>query len=189
MNVISDRLGRDYPEEDKGWGVVVTRLRDDLVGDARLPLLILLGAVGFVLLIACANTANLVLARTIGRRKELAIRASLGASAGQVIRPVLVETTLLAVVGGAIGLVFASSAQSLVMRALADQMPNAVEVHLNARALAFTLFSSVLTGLAAGLLASWRLLRADLHDSLTQGTGKTDALFGCWGSFCFFVSV
>src|SRR5207302_10027216 len=121
MTVDSDRLAQDYPQENKGWGAIVTRLRDDLVGDARLPLLILLGAVGFVLLIACANTANLVLARTIARRKELAIRAALGASAAQVLRPVLVETTVLAVAGGAFGLLFARSGQSLVMGALADQ--------------------------------------------------------------------
>src|SRR5512144_1934557 len=80
MDVISSRLAREYPEEDKGWGAIVTRLRDGLVGRVRPALLILLGAVAFVLLIACANTANLVLARTIARRKELAIRAALGAS-------------------------------------------------------------------------------------------------------------
>src|SRR5205807_7556219 len=104
MNVISERLARDYPEEDKGWGTVVSSLRDRLVRNVRPALLTLLGAVGFVLLIACANTANLVLARTITRRKELAIRAALGASAAQVLRPVLVETTVLAVAGGAVGL-------------------------------------------------------------------------------------
>lgn len=94
MNTISDRLARDYPEGDKGWGAVVRSLCDDLVGDVRPALLALLGAVGLVLLIACANTANLVLARTIARRKELAIRAALGASTAQVLRPVLVETPL-----------------------------------------------------------------------------------------------
>ncbi len=175
MNVISDRLARDYPEEDKGWGAVVSSLRDSLVGSVRPALLTLLGAVGFVLLIACANTANLVLARTISRRKELAIRAALGASASQVLRPVLVETTLLSVAGGVIGLVFAQSAQSLVIHALADQMPRAVDIRLDARVLGFTLIASVLTGLIAGLIAGWRLVRVDLNDSLKQGLGKTDA--------------
>jgi putative ABC transport system permease protein len=175
MNVISERLARAYPEEDKGWGAVVASLRDNLVGDVRPALLTLLGAVGFVLLIACANTANLVLARTITRRKELAIRAALGASAGQMLRPVLLETTLLSLAGGALGLLLAESGQSLVMRALADKMPNATDVHMDGRVLGFTLFASVLTGLAAGLIASWRLMRVDVSDSLKQGLGKTDA--------------
>lgn len=175
MNVISDRLARDYPEEDKGWGAIATSLRDDLVGHVRPALLTLLGAVGFVLLIACANTANLVLARTITRRKELAIRAALGASANQVLQPVLVETILLAVCGGALGLLVARSGQALVLRALADQMPRATEVHLDLPVLGFTLVASIATGLAAGLIAGWRMLRLDLNDSLKQGSGKTDA--------------
>jgi putative ABC transport system permease protein len=175
MNVISDRLARDYPEEDKGWGAVVTPLRDNLVGDVRPALLTLLGAVGFVLLIACANTANLVLARTIARRKEFAIRAALGASTRQVLRPVLTETTILAIIGGSLGLLVAGAGQSLVTSALADQLPRATEVQLDARVLAFTLFASVFTGLAAGLLAGTRLLRGDLNDSLKQGLGKSDS--------------
>lgn len=175
MNVISERLAREFPEEDKGWGAVVLSLRDHLVGDVRPALLTLLGAVGFVLLIACANTANLVLVRTLARRKELAIRAAMGASASQALRPVLVETTLLSVAGGALGLLFARSGQSLVVGALAEQMPRATEIQLDGRVLAFTLAASVLTGLAAGLIACWRLMRVDLNESLKQGLGKTDA--------------
>ena len=178
MDVLSDRLARDYPEENKGWGAIVTTLRDDLVGDVRPALLTLLGAVGFVLLIACANTANLVLARTIARRKELAIRAALGASKRDLLRPVLIETTLLAVAGGALGLFVAGSGQALVTGALADQLPRATEVQLDARVLAFTLVASVLTGLAAGLIAGARLMRGDLNDSLKQGVGKTDSYSG-----------
>ena len=178
MDVLSDRLARDYPEENKGWGAIVTTLRDDLVGDVRPALLTLLGAVGFVLLIACANTANLVLARTIARRKELAIRAALGASKRDLLRPVLIETTLLAVAGGALGLLVAGSGQALVTGALADQLPRATEVQLDARVLAFTLVASVLTGLAAGLIAGARLMRGDLNDSLKQGVGKTDSYSG-----------
>jgi predicted permease len=178
MNVISDRLARDYPEVDKGWGAVVTPLRESLVGRVRPALLTLLGAVGFVLLIACANTANLVLARTIARRKELAIRAALGASARQILRPVLMETTMLAVVGGSLGLLVARAGQSLVTRALANQLPRATEVQLDSRVLAFTLLASVFTGFTAGLLAGARLLRGDLNDSLKQGFGKSDAYSG-----------
>jgi predicted permease len=182
MTVISDRLAHDYPNEDKGWGAVVTRLRGDLVGDARLPLLILLGAVGFVLLIACANTANLVLARTIARRKELAIRAALGASASQVLRPILTETMVLAMTGGALGLLVAGSGQSLVTGALPDLMPRATEVHIDGFVLAFTAISSILTGLATGLIAGARLLRGDLNDSLKQGRGKSDSYSGGKGT-------
>jgi putative ABC transport system permease protein len=156
----------------------VTTVRDALVGDVRPALLTLLGAVGFVLLIACANTANLVLARTISRRKELAIRAALGANAGQVVRPVLMETTLLSVAGGMLGLLLAQSGQSLVLKALAAQMPRSTEVQLDARVLGFTLLASVLTGLMAGLIASWRLTRIDLNESLKQGLGKTDTFSG-----------
>jgi predicted permease len=182
MTVISDRLAHDYPEEDKGWGAIVTRLRDDLVGDARLPLLILLGAVGFVLLIACANTANLVLARTMARRKELAIRAALGASARQVLRPVLAETLILAIAGGALGLLVAGFGQSLVTRALADLLPRATEVQIDGFVLSFTAIASVLTGLATGLIAGARLLRGDLNDSLKQGLGKSDSYSGGKGT-------
>ena len=175
MNVISDRLARDYPEEDKGWGAIVFSLREFLVGDVRPALLTLLGAVAFVLLIACANTANLVLARTVTRRKELAIRSALGASRSQVLRPVLFETTLLSVTGGALGLLLARSLQSLVIRALGDQMPRSVEIHLDARVLTFTFIASVFTGLASGFVAGWRLVKIDLNEALKQGSGKTDA--------------
>lgn len=178
MDVISNRLASEYPEEDKGWGAVVTPLRDYLVGDVRPALLTLLGAVGFVLLIACANTANLVLARTIARRKEFAIRAALGASSQQVLRPVLAETTILAIAGGALGLLVAKSGQSLVTSALAGQLPRATEVQLDGAVLAFTAAASILTGLAAGLLAGARLLGGDLNDSLKLGMGKSDAYSG-----------
>src|SRR5207302_6654111 len=118
-------------------GATVRTLRDDLVGDVRPALLTLLGAVSFVLLIACANTANLVLARTVTRRKELAIRTALGANSAQVLRPGLVETMLLALAGGALGLLLASSAQSLVLNALAADLPRALDVRLDMRVLAF----------------------------------------------------
>jgi predicted permease len=178
MNVISEQLAEAYPEENKGWGAVVTGLTDFLVGDVRPTLLTLLGAVGFVLLIACANTANMVLARTITRRKEFAIRGALGATSGQVVFPILLETTLLALTGGGLGLLFAGPGQSLIMNALADQLPPSVEVHVDARVFAFTLLASILTGLAAGLIATWRLARVELNESLKQGLGKTDAFSG-----------
>ncbi len=178
MNVISERLARAYPEQDKGWGAAVISLRDDLVGDVRPALLTLLGAVGFVLLIACANTANLVLVRTIARRKEFAIRAALGARGAELLRPVLLETTLLAVAGGALGLLLAQAGQTLVVNALADQMPGAIQIELNLRVLGFTIIASILTGTATGMIAGWRLMRANLSESLKSGLGKTDAYSG-----------
>ncbi|MBX9601849.1 MAG: ABC transporter permease [Bryobacteraceae bacterium] len=173
MEVISDQLARAYPEENTGWGAVAIPLRDHLVGDVRPALLTLLGAVGFVLLIACANIANLLLTRTIGRRKELAIRAALGASTSQTILPVIGESVLLSLIGGALGLLLAKSGQALVLGALAEKMPRATEVHLDARVLLFTLAASVLTGVLSGWIAASRLLQLDLNESLKQGGGKS----------------
>jgi putative ABC transport system permease protein len=178
MNVISDRLAREYPEEDKGWGALVRSLRDDLVGDVRPALLALLGAVSFVLLIACANTANLVIARTIARRKELAIRVALGAGTRQIIRAVLIETILLAFLGGLLGLLVAQAGQKLVVRALSDLLPRATEVTLDAHVLAFTFAASILTGTLVGLLAGFRAISGDLQESLKQGIGRSDSYSG-----------
>ena len=178
MNGISARLAEAHPEEDKGWGAIVRTLRNDLVGNVQPALLALLGAVLFVLLIACANTANLVLVRTVMRRKELAIRAALGASTSQVLQPVLVETTLLALAGGALGLILARSAQTLVLNALAKELPRAVDVKLDGVVLAFTFAASVATGLAAGMIAAWRLTRVDVNESLKSGLSRTDSYSG-----------
>ena len=182
MNVVSERLANTYPEDDKGWGAIVETLRDNLVGDVRPALLALLAAVGLVLLIACANTANLVLARTVARRKEMAIRAALGANAAQLLGPGLAETMLLALGGGALGLLLASSAQPLVLKALAAHLPRALDVPLDARVLAFTFAASVFTGLAAGLIAGWRQMKVELNEGLKQGLGKSDAYSGGKGT-------
>src|SRR3984957_11004420 len=124
MNTISARLQQAYPEDDKGWGAVVVPLHDDLVADVRPALLVLLGAVAFILLIACVNVANLALAKTFGRQKEIAIRAALGATSARVLRQILTETVLLALAGGALGLAFAHFAVRLIVAFLADKMPD-----------------------------------------------------------------
>src|SRR5947208_285090 len=107
LSAISARLEQQYPEDDKGWGATVLSLREQIVGDVRPALLVLLGAVSFVLLIACANVANLVLAKTLARKKEMAIRTSLGASRAAVLRQILADTVLLSLAGGTLGLFLA----------------------------------------------------------------------------------
>jgi putative ABC transport system permease protein len=175
MNTISTRLEQQYPEDDKGWGATIIPLREQMVGEVRPALLILLGAVAFVLLIACANVANLVLAKTFGRRKEIAIRVALGASASRVVQQILAETVLLSVTGGLLGLLLAHFGIILILKFLSGNLPKATTVNLDSGVLAFTLFLSVVTGLIAGLVPALRLTKTNVNDSLKQGLGKTDS--------------
>jgi predicted permease len=175
MNTISSRLEQQYPEDDKGWGALVRPLHADMVGDVRPALLVLLGSVAFVLLIACANVANLTLAKTFSRQKEIAIRTAMGASASRVLRQILVESVLLALMGGAIGLIYAHFGVRLIMAFLADKVPHAVEVGLDVSVLLFTVVISVLTGVLAGVLPGLRLSRPNVNQALKQGLGRTDA--------------
>ncbi len=178
MNTISARLEREYPEDDKGWGAVVIPLRDQLVGDVRPALLVLLGAVAFVLLIACANVANLVLVKTLGRQKEIAIRTALGASRVRVLRQILSETVMLALTGGAVGLLVAHLGVRLIIAFLAQSMPRSEDIAVDAWVLAFTLTVSLLTGVMAGLAPALRATKSNLNDSLKQGLGRTDVESG-----------
>jgi len=174
LDTISTRLERQYPEDDKGWGAAVVNLREQIVGDVRPALMVLLGAVAFVLLIACANVANLVLARTLGRSKEIAIRSALGASRARVLRQVLSETLLLAVAGGAVGLLAAHWGVGLIVNFLAGKLPRSLEIAIDAPVLAFTVMISVIAGLLAGTASALRLTRAgaDLNHALKQGLGR-----------------
>lgn len=175
LSAISARLEKEYPADDAGWGAKIISLREQLVGDARPALLVLLGAVGFVLLIACANVANLVLATTLARRKELAIRTALGAGRWNLIRQVLLETTLLAIAGGALALFFARFGIQLIVNFLSDQLPRVREIRMDSEVLLFTLLLSLLTGLLAGFLPAWRFTKADVNEALKQGLGRTDS--------------
>ena len=180
LSAISTRLEQLYPEDDKGWGAIIVPLREQLVGDVRPALLVLLGAVAFVLLIACANVANLVLAKTLARRKEIAIRTALGASRFVVLRQILAETVLLSVAGGALGLFLARFGITLIVKVLGDRIPKFMPITLDAQVLAFTLLLSVVAGVLAGLIPSVRFTRADVNEALKQGQsrGSSDARGG-----------
>jgi putative ABC transport system permease protein len=172
---ISSRLEQQYPEDDKGWGATVVPLREELLGDVRTALLVLLGAVAFVLLIACANVANLVLAKTLARGKEMAIRSALGAGRAVLLRHILVETLLLSLMGGTLGFLLARLVLALSTKLLADRLPGFINVTLDAQVLFYTLLLSIAAGVIAGLFPSLRFSRVDVNEVLKQGSrGSSD---------------
>ncbi|MEO8727121.1 MAG: ABC transporter permease, partial [Acidobacteriaceae bacterium] len=173
MNTLSAQEARQFPEEDKGWGILVQPLQQQIVEDVRPALLMLLGAVAFVLLIACANVANLMLGRILSRRKEIAIRAALGAGRAQLLQQTLSETVLLSLAGGALGLLVAHFAIRLIIGFLADDLPRSGNIGLDGWTLAFTLVISMLAGFLAGFVPAWRLTKVDVSQSLRQGTNRS----------------
>jgi putative ABC transport system permease protein len=172
LSAISTRLEQLYPEDDKGWGATIIPLRQQLVGDIRPALLVLLGAVAFVLLIACANVANLVLGKILARKKEIAIRSALGASRLTILRHVLAETLLLSVAGGALGLLLANVGIALISKFLADRLPRFAQINLDASVLTFTIVISLAAGILAGLLPALRFTKSDVNEALKQGTSR-----------------
>jgi predicted permease len=173
MDLISQRLEREFPQANTGWGATVVPLQELIVGDSRRSLVMLLGAVALVLLIACANVGNLLFARALGRRKELAIRAALGAGRARVFQQLLVEALLLAAAGGAAGLLLAHACLAAGARLLADQVPRAEEISIDGRVLLFVAGASIVTGILAGALPALRAGRTDLTDALKEG-GRND---------------
>jgi putative ABC transport system permease protein len=174
MKDISLKLEREYPKENTGWGATVVPLQELIVGDVRTSLIMLLAAVALVLLIACANVGNLLFARALGRRKELAIRTALGAGRVRVFQQLIVEAVTLSLAGGIVGLLLARAMLSLGATLLAGQVPRADEIALDARVLLFALAISVVTGMLAGALPAIRAGRTDLNDALKEG-GRSDA--------------
>ena len=173
MSTISSRLEQQYPEANKGWGAVVIPLQEDLIGDIRPALLVLFSAVGFVLLIACANVANLMLARGANRQKEIAIRIALGAARARIVRQLLSESILLSVVGGLLGLLLAGWGSQLLVQLSPDSLPNPGAIGIDGWALGFTLLVSFGAGIVAGIAPAFQFSAADTSETLKQGTGRT----------------
>ena len=168
MATVGERLRRQYPGALQHYGVAVQPLREFLVGDVRPALLILFGAVTFVLCIACANVANLLLARAAGREREIVVRTAVGASRGRVLRQLLTESVTLGLLGGLIGLLLAFWGVALLRAAGPAALGAAAEISVHARALSFTLVISVATGLLFGLAPALQTSRPQLTEALKE---------------------
>jgi predicted permease len=169
MDGVMRRLAEVYPEANRGVGAAVIPLKARLVGDVGPNLWMLLGAVGFVLLIACVNVSNLLLARATGRTREFAIRAALGAGRWRLLRQSLTESVLLALAGGGLGLLFAALCARAAINALPTGLPRADEIGLDARVLLFTAAVSLLTGVLAGLAPALKTSQRRLAETLKEG--------------------
>lgn len=174
MKSIEQALIREYPMQNDGNEIRVVTLQESVVGDTRQSLLLLFGAVAAVLLIACANVANLLLARAATRQKEFAVRAALGASRWRLTRLLLIESVLLAMAGGALGLLLSSWGVDLLIKFAPDNIPRLAGATIGWRVFAFSLVLSVLTGIVFGLAPAWQSSKTDLHRMLKEG-GRTSS--------------
>ena len=169
MESVAQNLAAEYPESNKGSGATLVPMKADVIGSVSGILLVLLGAVSFVLLIACANVANLLLARSTGRTREFAIRAAIGASPGRVIRQLLTESVMLGVAGGALGLLLAKWGTRAILAALPETLPRSEDIGLDAHVLLYAAGISILTGVVFGLVPALRLMQPDMHSTLKEG--------------------
>jgi putative ABC transport system permease protein len=172
ISAINARLALEFPDTNKGWDARVSVLRDQLVHEARPALLALLGAVGFVLLIACANVANLLLARAAARQKEIAIRAAMGASRGRVVTQMLTESVLLSAIGGTLGLLLSVWLTDVLRSLMPEGAPRLDHVGIDYRVLVFAIGVSALSGFVFGLVPALQASKLDVSSSLKEG-GRT----------------
>ena len=178
LDRVMRRLAEVYPDANRGHGAALIPLKEQLVGDVRLKLWLLLGAVGFVLLIACVNVSNLLLARATGRTSEFAIRAALGAGRSRLVRQAMVENTLLAVSGGAFGLLAAAWGTQVALSVLPATLPRTAEIRLDAGVLMFTFVVALLTGVLAGLIPAWKAVPQRLAETIKEGGRGTSIRCG-----------
>jgi putative ABC transport system permease protein len=174
LDTISQRLGESYVQTNSGWGVRLTELRERMVGELRTSLLMLFGAVAFVLLIACANVANLLLARAAYRQKEMSVRAALGASRWRVVRQLLTESLLLSVVSGVAGLALSVWLISLLIAISPPNSPRFDEIAINWQVFAFAFGMTILAGVLFGLVPALQTSRIDLNETLKE-SGRSGA--------------
>ncbi len=179
IDVIANRI-REKDKRDRTFGMDVVGLQEQVVGDVRRALLVLLGSVTLVLLIACANVANLLLTRAAGREKEVAIRTALGAGWQRLVRQLLTESVLLAVLGGAAGLAVAQAGIYVVRAINPGNIPRLEDIGINGTVLAFTFGVSLATGILFGVAPAWRAVKVDLNTSLKAGgrSGQSDGGLG-----------
>src|SRR5580704_6350509 len=169
MDAISDRLASEYPAENKGWTVRLVPMQKEIAGDVRTALLVLLGAVGLVLLIACANIANLLLTRATSRSKEIAVRTALGAGRSRIIRQLLSETAVLGLLGGTVGIALAYWGVKALSSLLTSSLPQTNPIRVDYFVLDFALLLSAIAGVAFGLVPAMFAADADIQNTLREG--------------------
>ena len=177
MDEVAQNLALAYPEADAGHTIKLISMKEDLVGNVQPLLFVLLAAVGFLMLIVCANVANLLLARSVARSREFAIRSALGASHARMVRQLLTESVLLSAVGGALGLVLAYVGMKTLLKALPAALPRASEVSLDSKVLLFTLALSLLTGVIFGLAPALKATRNHNLQEVMKQSGRGSSGF------------
>jgi len=179
MSMLAERLAHQYPNSNSGWGATVESLQEAVAGDVRPQLIVLLGAVLFVLLIACANVANMLLARASVRSKEIAIRAAIGAGHGRLVRQLLTESVLLAALGGRFGLLLAYWGTRSLLAVNPGALPRTQDIHVDLTIVGFALALSGLTGIVFGLVPALTTLRSVLTEALKEGSrGSSQSVLG-----------